>query len=433
MKIQLVILLSLLFALPIASPAQSTPSFTSGMGGFGIKLPPGNVVVEDTPEDEAGLGRGKRYTWPKIDNRVFVVTYYVASDKPMPLTYKNAVSAGIISGFTEGSERRGYTVEQKPYAFNGNKGVEFRLTMPGITSITRFFVTPTRIYLLQVSMRSGDVEAERTGVKALDTIWLLSRPELIAAKLKEAEPPKLPQSPAVARVSNDVLDAGLKGKVRSVTEETSPATGSPKEMLSIAHFDDRGNLTRKIEYSDKVPWKVSVYGFVDKMRVSNSEEIMFDVDQQNSLFGRIVSIIEAAAPGSSPEKPRVDLRFTERYEYKYDPENRLLSETVYSNTGRFQWQTSTEYTGNTRKTTTRAYDRSITEIKIEKLDNRGNVVEETEIDTETGKAGSPINYTYSFDTVGNWIVRRATQKGKVRGRIVNKNLETHYRTILYHQ
>lgn len=443
MKIRSVLLLLLLFTFAITSQAQSPVKFTSGDGGFDISLPNEGFTVEDTPEDEAGLGYGKRYTWQMAGDKVFIVTYYVSSNKPMDTKLKSSLAEGFISGFRKSSEKKGYRIAQKPYVFNGHKGAEFRITLPGIVSITRFFITDTRVYLLQATMKAPTIESEILNVKTLDSLRLLNKPEILAAKLAAADPEDLPQSPAAERVSTDVRDEGLKGAVQSVVEESSPPwPRAQRQKVRESYYDRRGLLTKKIDYIEGYPASVSKYGFIDGMRVLNTRTIGIENDLHPGLFPeKVITMMESPVtePSDSPvssggeELPEEDARYMDSIVHKYDSEKRLISESNFTNSGLIGNEIIWEYSAGSRKRSLKEFDGVIAEIEVQKLDTNGNVIESTGIDTETGKPLNTYNYTYVFDTNGNWIVRRTTEKVKVRGKMTVKATGTNYRTIIYYK
>lgn len=443
MKFRALILISILFAFALSSHAQSSSTFTSADGGFSIALPDDGFAVQDTPEEEAGLGYGKRYTWKIDGDKVFIVTYYVASNKPMDPPSKNALLQGFVPGFKTGMEKKGFKVTQKPYLFKGHKGAEFRFTASNTVSVTRFFVTATRVYLLQVTMKAPTAEAEILGVKKLDSLKLLTKPEIIAAKLADADPEDLPQSPATERVSTDTRDNGLKGTVQSVVEETSdPTPRAVRRKVSESYYDRRGLLTKKLDYTDGYPTAVSKYGFIDGMRVLSTETIGIENDlSPNSSPTKIVTMMQSPigpptdipSTTESAEMPEEDGRYLDSIVYKYDSEKRLISELYFTNSGIIGNEFIWEYSAGSRKRILKEFDGVIAETEVQKLDATGNVTEITTLDTETGKPLNTLYYTYEFDANGNWTIRRATEKVTVRGKMTVKAVSTDYRTIVYYK
>lgn len=94
-------------------------------------------------------------------------------------------------------------------------------------------------------------------------------------KITDATPPPLAQSPAEKRAGTDVRDEGLKGKVKRVIEHTQDA-GSRKRIIDEENFyDETGNLTKTVHYDEGYPQFVTVWGYVDGMRVNRSGDIAY--------------------------------------------------------------------------------------------------------------------------------------------------------------
>ena len=158
--------------------SQSTDLFTSEEGGFTIDLPKEGVTVDNTPEDEAGLGKGKRYSWLTLEDRVFIISYYLMDEgKVVSSKERKNLVAGFQQGFVKGFRRNKYTITEKPYSFKIYRGTEFRVGLPGGISVTRLFTTPTHMYVIQTTVRGKDRAKETTAVKSLDTFRLLGTNE----------------------------------------------------------------------------------------------------------------------------------------------------------------------------------------------------------------------------------------------------------------
>ncbi len=87
-------------------------------------------------------------------------------------------------------------------------------------------------------------------------------------KIADAMPAELPQSPTEKRASTDARDAGVKGKVKSVTHYVDHTREPGRAVHEQTYYDRYGNLLRTIIYDEGYPDSVVVWGFVDGMRVT---------------------------------------------------------------------------------------------------------------------------------------------------------------------
>jgi YD repeat-containing protein len=413
----------------IAAFAQEKSSFASGDGGFGIDLPRTGVIVADTPEDESPLGVGKKYSWLTMPDRVFMVTFYrTTDDKPHSPMMLSQLLAGFKEGFLEGVKKNNYTVTEKPYAYKTNKGGEFRVVLPGGISITRFFVTPTRMYMIQTTIRGNAPETEVLSTKVLDTFRLLDATALKAVKIEEATPAPLPQEPPAKKQMTDLQDKNLKGKVKEIIADTVNLPGTRRERSNEKYYDARGNLTKEINFEEGYPTYVEVWGYIDGNRVSNSDSIWFDDDQRPPGKQIIQSMMESPA---GPPQGKIDPRFSNRYAYKYDDLGRLIETSLFDNSGERTDRTTYTYSAGRREERNFWDDGEEYNRKAYLLDAAGNIIEETIFD-EKGAVDSRTVYRYEFDAAGNWIVQRDFAKKTVRGKTTLKPLSIIYRTITYY-
>jgi YD repeat-containing protein len=300
---------------------------------------------------------------------------------------------------------------------------------PGGISITRFFVTPTRMYMLQTTIRRDAPEVEVLATRALDTFRLLDAAALKAVKIEEATPAPLPQEPMAKKAKSDTQDENLKGKVREIIEDTVYLPGTRRERSNEKYYDARGNLIKEITFEEGYPAHVEVWGYIDGNRVRNSESIWFDSDQRPPSKEIIQSLMES--PAGPPEGKKIDPRFSSRYAYKYDELGRLSEVSSFDNGGEQIDRTTYNYTTGRREERNFWGDAEEYNHKAYLLDAAGNVIEETSFN-EKGAVDSRRVYKYEFDAMGNWIVQRGFAKKTVRGKTTLKPVWTIYRTITYY-
>jgi hypothetical protein len=248
-----------------------------------------------------------------------------------------------------------------------------------------------------------------------------------AKKIAEAAPAELPQSPGDDRAGNDARDAGLKGKVKSVIETNQEVGTRIRDPYKDDYYNDSGNLIKTIEYTDGYPESVTVYGFIDKMRVTRSREVTYAEGEKPEPKGIFMRMSDNAKDPSAPR----DSRYDRRKVYKYDSQGRLIEESSYQNNGEFWHKTTYGYDGNRR--TERGFLQDDGEItkSIFLLDANGNDIEQ-HMYGENDKVVEKRFMTYEFDKAGNWIVQRTFEEVIVRKKKVRKLLWTSYRTITYY-
>lgn len=419
----------ILFA-SFAALGQDQNYFASGDGGFGIDLPREGVTVADTPEDESALGVGKKYSWLTMPDRVFIVSFYrMTEDKPRTPRIVNQLMTSFKNGFLEGVKKNNYAVTEKPYAYKTNRGGEFRVVLPGGISIVRYFVTPTRMYLMQTTVRGHAPETEVLATRALDTFRLLDAAALKAVKIEEATPAPLPQDPPAKKLRSDLHDKNLKGRIKEIVEDQVTLPGTRRERAVEQYYDAIGNLIKEINFEEGYPTNVEVWGYIDGNRVSNSDLIWFDDDQRPPSKEIIQTMMES--PAGPPEGKKIDPRFSNRYAYKYDDLGRLIETSLFDNSGEHTDRTTYTYTAGRREERNFWGHGEEYDHKAYLLDAAGNIIEKTTFD-EKGAIDSRRVYKYEFDATGNWTVQRAFDKKTVRGKTTLRPVWIIYRTITYY-
>lgn len=152
-----------------------------------------------------------------------------------------------------------------------------------------------------------------------------------AKKIAEATPPELPQSPIADRAGTDARDTGLKGRVKSVIETTQEAGKRTRDGYKDAYYNESGNLIKTVDYSDGYPDSVTVYGFIDKMRVTRSRDVTYAEGEKPEPKGIFMRMSDNAKDPSAPR----DTRYDRRKVYEYDSQGRLIAESSYQNNESF--------------------------------------------------------------------------------------------------
>lgn len=429
-------LLAALFIAVSGASAQDPTIFTSGDGGFAIDIPRSGVVVSDKELNDKGLeGSGKIFEWTKQGQYFYQIGYYLMENTPLTPAQRAYLSDGFKVGIIEAAKKDGFASAEKPYLFQGNKGVEVKVIFPYGISLSRTFTTKTRFYFISISLNSSLPESG--AIKILDSFRLLDAATLKAVKIEEATPAPIPQEPPAKKLKSDLEDNNLKGKVREIIEDTVRLPGTRRTRSGEKYYDPRGNLMKVLIFDDGYPELIEIWGSIDGNRVSNSDVIWFHDDQRPPRKEIIQSMMESpmtppseAGPTSSAP-PKSDPRYSTRYAYKYDNLGRLIETSMYDNSGEHTDRTTFTYSAGRREERSFWGDGEEYHHKTYLLDTAGNVTEESNYNDE-GVVDSRSVYKYEFDPAGNWIVQRASEKKTVRGKTVLKPASITYRTITYY-
>ncbi|HQU84567.1 MAG TPA: hypothetical protein PKY59_15630 [Pyrinomonadaceae bacterium] len=408
--------------------SQGENSFASGAGGFRINLPKNDVSASELRFNDGKLsGDGNVYVWNKSPEYYHQVFYYkIYSDKQtLSVAEKKSFSDTMKDHSLKFIKDANATFQEKEYLFKGYKGFEINYLLPNAKGIIRFFIVNKRIYSFNLLFPMSYEKAEID--KIADSFTLLSGDELIAVKLAEAAPKPLPQEPVGKKERSDAQDNNLKGKVKSIVEETQDTGAKKREKSSEEYYNEAGNLLKELSYLEGYPHMITVWGYVDGDRVIRSNDIEFDEDQRTPT--KILTVKAMAADYNSP-LPR-DERYGNKYRYKYDEQGRLIEKANYSNSGMLLFKKVNKYNGNKREVLSYNEKNELNTHYFEVLDKDGNVIEEYYLNNN-GKPEDFTVYTYKFDSQGNWIYQKTDEKKVIRGKTILKPLYVSYRTITYY-
>lgn len=238
-------------------------------------------------------------------------------------------------------------------------------------------------------------------------------------KIAEATPAALPQQPVPSRPSTDARDRNLKGIVRTVTESSLEG----KELFEGGPdtYDIKGNLISSVDYDAHYPRSVTVWGYIDDKRVSNTRDVIYAPGEKPMPKG--MELMQTLGDPDTPGDKRYDVRmYTE-----YDTIGRLISKTTYGNNDSIFSRVT--YTYNKNERDVRDHDSEGNEISrtVEILDKDGNVIEKRGYGA---KGISSIRFmTYEFDSQANWTVQKTFE---AKGKTGRKLLWISIRTINYY-
>ena len=421
-------LIFIFLVMSISGAAQAdTNFFISAAGNFSINLPNQFSTVKDFPADERITG-GKHFTWEMPDDNFYQVQFSNISspNKTLTIKEKNLQITTLRDGLRNFAAEKNYGFSEKPFAFQGNPGgKEIEMTHPGAISITRIFVVNKKLYA--VATLVYDLDGQIKALEVLNSFKILDPKTRLALRVEEATPPLLPQSPVAEKSKSDAQDRNLKGKVKSIIEDNQFGNRK-RERYGEEYYDEKGNLVKEISYMGGYPELITVWGYIDKNRVSNSKFVEYDDDERPLMQDIIMQIIESDA--DTENLPR-DERYGTKYIYKYNENGQLVEQSNFANNGKLSEKIVYKYQTNRREQINYHSDGSEMSRILEILDKDGNVIEKADYD-ETGKVSSRYIYKYEPDAQGNWIVQRSFEEKKVKGKTVLQPLWVSYRTISYY-
>ena len=253
-----------------------------------------------------------------------------------------------------------------------------------------------------------------------------------ARRIAKALPAALPQSPKLARPRTDAQDVDLKGNVCGVTyrhtDDADPRY--PRNMLTLEEFyGEDGNRTRTVEWDDVHPAAVTIYGYLDGMRVSRRNTVEPPGNGPDVLSGHTMYTVPEAEDAAVKRDKRYDMREA----HTYDSRGRLAESTNFDNAGRILIRTTYTYKTDTHRIV-RFYGAG--KEPIAKVDETvdpasGHVVEERLYD-EDDNVSTIRWHAYKVDERGNWIIKKTTETSPRSGSSRRVPVETTHRMITYY-
>lgn len=219
--------------------------------------------------------------------------------------------------------------------------------------------------------------------------------------------------------------AGLKGNVKSVLVERTDAklkagtiveSNRRKHESSIFHTDGSSLTRTHFHWDTGEIFETNTYLRIDGDKVVKSE----------MGPGAITATITAAPPpDAKPFDPRYDFKF----KYKYDDLGRIVEEAWWHSNGELWMRYTYEYAPGERRELVYDEDGELNQKYVYKLDPKGNEVEMTSYDAESGQIDGKEKYTYvNFDRQGNWTKRMEYEANAETG-MKFRLREAKYRTI----
>lgn len=429
---------TLLLLLVISFPGQSTNNeFVSGRARFAITPLSSTQPRFGSVNEEFGVYAvfGDTFVWSNETRHVSVahlVPWQKKGSSPS-LTLSPSAKKLILSHYKDVFKadfaKQSVTVEENSFDFNGSKGVEFRVSGEH-RSIVRQFFLGNRFYILVAQFRGASGVDGQKGI--LDTFRRLDGDEYNAAMIREAEPAALPQDVPTGVRPTDAIEMALKGDVKHVSESVEDGMSKRLVPISEQSLSRLGYLTRKVTYNEGFPESIANYGWVDGVRAINLAPITHLGEGKIVTRGTVVGW---AAPEGfnvitrTPTGQLVDLRFTAKFESKYDDQWLLTERREISNSGSVNSVEKISYMRTGRDIKTEDNSGGFISRRFEVLDKGGNIVEIRTLD-DRGNVSGTTRFLYEFDSKGNWTVRRSA--GMRRPGVKGPTSVTVFRKIEYY-
>jgi hypothetical protein len=421
---------------PPSITVSGPQAFASIEGRFVISLPETVSAYQPVSQKTAaGTVTGESYAWTMAEGRFQVIYFDLAQSRQLP-NFEITLDDAREQLLQQMVALDGKLINEAIISLPGSHGRELRMEMPDGLLTFRIYSAGNRIYQVSASLSRHQRHHAALAARVLDSFKLLTREDadaILKRKIVEATPTPVPQAPIALKARPDSEDSGLKGRVRSLAIEDEDLTGTwvvgRRKPSSTEYFDERGNLTREEAYDSRGNLSdITVYGYIDGERVSNSRHIRYGYEPPPKAPDSRAVPSKAAAAAA----PKGDSRYTSKYRYGYDGGN-LIQVEVYDNDGSLRRRYVYRLSDNRREEIVFAPDASVEQKTVSALDAQGNVTQMTEYEGGSTVVRNRYTYTYEFDANGNWI-KRTTAKRVIRNDQPRfEPAWVTYRTITYYQ
>jgi YD repeat-containing protein len=391
---------------PPSVATSGSQQFTSLEGRYTISLPQDissyQPLSANTP---AGKATGEAYNWRMAEGQFSVIYMDRSESVSEPTTANIALDRIRDQTLAQLAGAKGKLIKENSISLSGHIGRELKIELPNGLFIIRIYLVSNRIYQLSVAVSQSQQEAGV--VKVLDSFQLLTPADIETAlkkKIAESTPDPLPQEPAAKKLKSDAEDEGLKGRVKIVTTEEEDLSGTwvvgKRKPSSTYYYNDQGNIVKKELYDYRGnPMDITVYGYIDGDRVSQSKSIRYEYDPPPIM----------SRPGPAGSETKRDPRYSSKYKYKYDDRGNLTEKEMYLNDGKLWMRFVYKYKDSQKEESVYSSDGSLNQKYLSRLDVKENVIERTDFNVKDNSVRNKYSYTYEFDAKGNWT-KRVTNK-----------------------
>lgn len=410
----------------------SSEQFASLEGRFKVALPKDIQGFSAlSPKQTGSTATGQQLTW-KFDEGDVVLFFLDFPDSALTgsMADMNQITANSKKLFTDRYPSARLVSENTADA-NGvpSSNFVYDFGADGFIAV-QLYLDKKRLYRFNAAFK--DAKTEKPLAPIFRSFKLIAQADVDAEfsrKYEAMKPPPLPQTPVVPRLTSDVEDEGLKGKIKKIVEESEDRSGTwgvqGRKMSSVEYYDANGALTQRDGYdSQGNPFQISVYGYLDGKRVCNSKMSRYEYDPPPA----------AVAPSAVNTKaPKRDSRYEYSFEYRYE-NGKLIERQMVFNNGQTGNRSVYKYSPNQVEELVYTEEGKLNQRYLSQFDANGNEVEKTDFGVVNFDiyGDRRYKYTYEFDAAGNWVKRTTSKETKENGVTSWQPAYITYRTITYY-
>lgn len=407
-------------------------SFVSLDGRFSLAFPQQTQgFTALSPKQLGTRATGMQFTWKFQEGEVFVMfvdfpeTDLKGTDEELQKISINTKNA-ILKSFPQGK-----VVDEKSFKLGEFPAYKISFELgENKYGVQRLYLVKNRLYRAVAIYQNA--ENEKLLNQSFDSFKLISKAEVDAELQKKFEvmkPSALPQEPVAGKETTDAQDENLKGKVKKIVSESEDLSGTwsvqGRKPSSVTYFNKKGNYIEIDLYdSQGNPFQITMYGYIDGKRVSNSKTTRYEYDPPAPM----------AMPKAKTEEPvkKSDSRFEYSFEYKYK-DGKLTEKQMVFNNGKKGLRYVSNYTDNQVEELVYTAEGELNQKYLVTLDKDGNEIEEINYGLSNYKfyGDRKYRYTYEFDEKGNWIKKTTSIETTENGVTSFKPSSVSYRTISY--
>ena len=406
--------------------------FVSLDGRFSLAFPQQTQGFTALSPKQLGMqATGMQFTW-KFQEGDAIVMFVDFPEAELKGTEEELqkisanINAALLKSFPSGkvADSKSFNVGEIPashtsFDFGENK-----------FGVQRLYLVKNRLYRALSIFENA--ENEKLLTQTLDSFKLISKSEIEAElqkKIEAMKPPALPQEPIALRQTTDAQEDNLKGKVKKIISESEDLSGTwsvqGRKVSSVVYFNEGGNYIERDSYdSQGNPFQITMYGYIDGKRVSNSRTTNYE-------YNPPAPMPMAKSTNEEPVK-KADPRYEYSFEFKYKDGKLVERQMVFSN-GKKGLRYVSIYNGNQVEKLVYTEKDELNQKYLYTFDKDGNEIEQINYGLSNYKfyGDRKYRYTYEFDEKGNWIKRITLTEATENGVMTFKPSSVTYRMITY--
>lgn len=381
-----------------------------------------------SPKQLGTQATGMQFTWKFQEGEVILMfidfpeTDLKGTEEEMQKISRNSRGA-ILTNFPQGKtiDERFFNLGDVPASQTNFELSENKY------GIQRLYLVKNRLYRIVAVFQNP--ENGKSLNSAMDTFKLISQSEVEAEMQKKFEalkPPALPQEPVAPKEKTDAEDENLKGKVKKIVQDTEDLSGTwsvqGRKPSSITYFNEKGNYTERDLYDSQGNlFQITVYGYIDGRRVSNSKITRYEYDPPPVA-------IPKSKTDETDKKPNPNYEYSFEYKYK---DGKIIEKQMFFSSGKKGMRYVYNYSNNQVEELVYTTEGELNQKYLVTLDKNGNEIEETSFGVTKVYPDRKYRYEYEFDEKGNWIKKITLTEITENGETTFKPTSITYRTITY--